>query len=61
MTPSHSTDLPSNSNISKAVTVNIAITEDLERVFDKISNDNRVDRLWNCGSLVIDVESVWNY
>ena len=49
------TDLPSNSNISKTVRVNTALTRWFLRVFDKLSNDIQVDRLFSCGSVVIDV------
>ena len=50
----HSTDLHSNSNISKTVRVNNAFNL-FKRVFDKLSNGIQIDRLCTCGSLVIDV------
>ena len=49
------TNLPSNSNISKRVRVNIAFTRTFQRVFEKLFNDIQVDRLCTCGTLVIDV------
>ena len=45
------TDLPSKSNISKTVRVNITF----KRIFDKLSSGMPVDKLCTCGSQVIDV------
>ena len=49
------TDLPSNSNISKTVRVNIAFKDFHLRLFDKLSNNIQIDRLCTCASLFIDV------
>ena len=50
----HNTDLISNNNISKTARVN---TDS----FDQLSIDIQVDTLCTSGSLVIDVQSLWNY
>ena len=49
------TGLHLSSNISKTVKVNVAFTEHFQRVFSKLFNDMQVDRLYTCGSVVIDV------
>ena len=51
----HNTELPSKSNMLKTVRINIAFPITFKRVFDKLSNDIKVDRLCTCDSLVIDV------
>ena len=43
-------DLPSNSNISKQVRVNVAFTS----LFDKLSDDMQVDRPCTCSFLATD-------
>ena len=51
----HNTDLPSDSNISKTVRVNIAFDRTFFKKIFKLSNGIPVDRIYTCGSQVIDV------
>ena len=55
------TDLPTNSNISKTVNVNIVFKRTFLEIFNKLSNGIQVDRLCNYDSQVIDVQCLWNY
>ena len=49
------TILPTNSNSSKTVRVNVAFTDLFERTFEKLPNGMQVDGLCICCSQVTDV------
>ena len=51
----HNTDLPSDSNISKTVRVNIAFDRTFFKKIFKLSYGIQVNRIYTCGSQVIDV------
>ena len=51
----HNTNLTSDSNISKTVRVNIAFDKTFFKKIFKLSNGIQVNRIYTCGSQVIDV------